>query len=137
MKYLPETDNIKFKYENSTNHYDIDIRIKLTKESPTLSIHAFLGYQNPVMNKSFKIPIQHFEELKKLIRILEEHDPQDNTTGLDGTSWHLEYMIDGKIKSYEFWNSESRTGTTDLTVFMNACKRILELAKVDINISMQ
>jgi hypothetical protein len=66
-----------------------------------------------------------------LIRILEDFDPRDNTTGLDGTNWYLEYTIDGKIKSYEFWSPELRTGARELTVFMDMCKKLLELAHID------
>jgi hypothetical protein len=131
MEYLPEIDNIKFKYENSTNLYDIDIRINHTKDSMILSIHSYYGYQNPPVDKSVKISNNQFKELMNLIRILEDFDPRDNTTGLDGTNWYLEYSIDGKIKSYEFWSPELRVGTRDLKAFMDTCKKLLELANIN------
>lgn len=83
--------------------YEVDIKIMIEIE-PLVIVKAFFGYKNSDIDNSFKISLKQFREFKDTIKILNKVNFEDKPMGLDGSDGVLEYDINEKTKTYEFWS---------------------------------
>jgi hypothetical protein len=127
-----DINNIHFRYINSMLFYEVDIKIMIEIE-PLVIVKAFFGYKNSDIDNTFKISLKQFGELKDIINTLNKANIEDKTMGLDGSDWVLEYDINEKTKTYEFWSPEVNTKERKLEEFMSVCKQIMKIAKLDPN----